>query len=101
MDGFAEDVRLRVYEMWSVTGAPPTLEDLCAWSGREPAEVEGALQVLHEHRDVVLRDGVLVMAHPFASVPLGFSVMGRRTLWWGGCAWDSFAIPHLVPDEPS
>jgi Alkylmercury lyase len=40
-----------------------------------------------------------LMAHPFATVPLGFSVMGARTLWWGGCAWDSFAVPHLVPDE--
>jgi hypothetical protein len=30
---------------------------------------------------------------------MGFSVMGSRTLWWGGCAWDSFALPHLVPDQ--
>lgn len=37
------------------------------------------------------------MAHPFTAVPLGFSVMGQDTLWWGGCAWDSFAIPHLLP----
>ena len=22
--------------------------------------------------------------------------MGPRTLWWGGCAWDSFALPHLL-----
>src|SRR4051812_11995613 len=41
------------------------------------------------------------MAHPFSSVPLGFSAMGRETLWWGGCAWDSFALPHLLPEEPS
>jgi hypothetical protein len=26
--------------------------------------------------------------------------MGRETLLWGGCAWDSFALPHLLPDEP-
>ena len=26
--------------------------------------------------------------------------MGRETLWWGGCAWDSFALPHLLSDEP-
>ena len=26
--------------------------------------------------------------------------MGAKTLWWGGCAWDSFAIPHLLPEEP-
>ena len=23
--------------------------------------------------------------------------MGARVLWWGGCAWDSFALPHLLP----
>ncbi len=39
------------------------------------------------------------MARPFA-VPLGFSVMGCETLWWGGCAWDLFALPHLLFDEP-
>jgi hypothetical protein len=43
----------------------------------------------------------IVMAHPFSTVPLGFSVMGDATLWWGGCAWDSFAIPHLLElDSP-
>ncbi|MGW2559410.1 organomercurial lyase [Streptomyces sp. NPDC001514] len=28
------------------------------------------------------------------------SRMGTRTLWWGGCAWDSFAVPHLLTGEP-
>jgi hypothetical protein len=59
------------------------------------------LRELHEQRHVVLdRDGRIVMAHPFSAVPLGFSVMGRKTLWWGGCAWDSVALAHLLPDEP-
>ncbi len=40
------------------------------------------------------------MAHPFSAVPLGFSVMGRERLWWGGCAWDSFALPTSCTDEP-
>jgi hypothetical protein len=39
------------------------------------------------------------MAHPFAAIPLGFSVMGTSTLWWGGCAWDAFAVPHLLPEQ--
>jgi Alkylmercury lyase len=43
--------------------------------------------------------GQIVMAHPFSAVPLGFAVMGRQTLWWGGCAWDSFALPQVLPDE--
>jgi hypothetical protein len=55
---------------------------------------------LHVHRDLVLDvGGSIVMAHPFSAGPLGFSVMGATTLWWGGCAWDSFALPHLLPEE--
>jgi hypothetical protein len=30
---------------------------------------------------------------------LGFSVMSGTTLWFGGCAWDAFAIPALLPGE--
>lgn len=43
--------------------------------------------------------GAGLMAHPFSAVPLGFSVMSERALWWGGCAWDSFALPHLLGDQ--
>jgi hypothetical protein len=86
-----EDVRLAVYRSFAETGRAP-----------EPGSLsEAALRELHEQRHVVLgADGRIVMAHPFASVPLGFSVMGRDTLWWGGCCWDSFALPHLLPEEP-
>lgn len=41
--------------------------------------------------------GDIELAHPFGGRDFGFSVKGGDTLWWGGCAWDSFAIPHLVP----
>jgi hypothetical protein len=86
-----EDVRLAVYRSFAETGRAPESGLLA----------DGALRELHEQRHVVLdRDGRIAMAHPFAAVPLGFSVMGRETLWWGGCAWDSFALPHLLPDEP-
>lgn len=86
-----EDVRLAVYRAFAETGRPPAPGSL------DP----GVLRELHDQRHVVLGpDGEIVMAHPFTAVPLGFSVMGRETLWWGGCAWDSFAMPHLLPDEP-
>jgi hypothetical protein len=86
-----EDVRLAVYRSFADTGCPPARGSLD----------ELGLRELHEQRHVVLdADGEIAMAHPFAAVPLGFSVMGRETLWWGGCAWDSFALPHLLPDEP-
>ena len=86
-----EDVRLAVYRSFAVTGRAPERGSLD----------ERALRALHEQRHVVLgADEQIVMAHPFSAVPLGFSVMGRATLWWGGCAWDSFALAHLLPDEP-
>ena len=97
-----EDVRLAVYDTLSHTGRRPELDHLGRATGLDTGDVRRALRVLHEHRDVVLdATGQLVMAHPFATIPLGFSVMGADTLWWGGCAWDSFAIPHLLAlDEP-
>lgn len=80
------------------------LPDALALAGQlslDEAEVRAGLRALHEARHLVLdstRERI-VMAHPFASVPLGFSVMGRHALWWGGCAWDSFALPHLLAAE--
>ncbi|MEU3299159.1 organomercurial lyase [Streptomyces sp. NPDC006678] len=101
-----EDVRLAVYRAFARTGRPAGTAGLAVATGHDPGTVRQALRALHDHRDLVLDDPAapdgegVVMAHPFASVPLGFSVMGRRTLWWGGCAWDSFALPQLLDDEP-
>ena len=84
-----EDLRLAIYRSFATTGHAPVVDD------------RDALARLAQQRHVVLdADGNIVLAHPFSSIPMGFSVMGHRTLWWGGCAWDSFALPHLLPDEP-
>ncbi len=95
----SEELRLAVYAAFS-EGHSPTVAGLAAQGGVPEPEVHGGLAALAEQRHVVLgADGEIVMAHPFTAVPLGFSVMGKSTLWWGGCAWDSFAIPHLLPDQ--
>jgi hypothetical protein len=97
----AERVRLAVYRGFADTGRAPTRDALAAAAGLSAEAVEGALATLARARHVVLDSvGEIVMAHPFASIDLHFSVKGRRTLWWGGCAWDSFAIPNLVAAEP-
>lgn len=100
-----EELRLAVYRSFATTGRCDDAAGLAASLQATTDDVVAGLRQLAADRHVVLAgDGVgthIVMAHPFAAVPLGFSVMGARTLWWGGCAWDSFAIPHLVPDEPS
>lgn len=96
-----EDLRLAVYDTFARTGREPTPAALADRLGLPEGDIRAGLHMLHRQRHLVLSpDDTILMAHPFASIPLGFSVMGAHTLWWGGCAWDAFAIPHLVPDEP-
>jgi len=93
-----EDVRVAVYRRLAATGQLPSDAELDAITG-SPDRTEAAIHQLAEQRAWGLgTDGEIVLAHPFATRSFGYSVMSDRTLWWGGCAWDSFAIPHLVPD---
>jgi hypothetical protein len=95
-----EDVRLQVYRSFADRGVAPTIDELASTLGGSQVEMRRALHRLAADRHLVLAaDDSILMAHPFASIPLGFSVMGRQTLWWGGCAWDSFAMPHLLTGE--
>lgn len=95
-----ETLRVSIYRGFAGDGRVPTTTQLAAACGADPHDVDAGLKVLAEQRHVVLDEsGNVVMAHPFSSIPLGFSVMGADTLWWGGCAWDSFAITHLLTDE--
>lgn len=94
-----EDLRLAVYGRFR-RGGTPSVADLAEDLARSPEEIREGLAALAAERHLALgSDGEIAMAHPFSAVPLGFSVMGRDTLWWGGCAWDAFALPHLIPEQ--
>ena len=95
-----ENVRLAVYRNLAATGTCPDPGALAESIDADEHDVRNSLRRLAAARHLVLDDDPrVVMAHPFAAIPLGFSVMGTSTLWWGGCAWDAFAIPHLVARE--
>ena len=94
-----EDLRLAVYEQFR-RGEIPRVAGLAGELSTTQDQVNAGLATLAAGRHLALGpDGEITMAHPFSAVPLGFSVMGRDTLWWGGCAWDSFALPHLLPEQ--
>jgi hypothetical protein len=100
LDDEIESLRLLVYRRFAQQGDPGTIADLAVASGISETAARAGLRALHEQRHIVLDEhDQVTMAHPFASIPLGFSVMGAHTLWWGGCAWDSFAMPHLLVEE--
>jgi hypothetical protein len=97
-----EALRLAVYRSLAATGRAPSDNDLARSLDTSEADVRAGLRSLHDQRQLVLDgSGRIALAHPFGTIDFGFSVKGARTLWWGGCVWDSFAIPHLVPGEPS
>ena len=77
-----EAVRLAVYRGYVNDGRPPSIEEMAVELALSAEAVRDALHALNVARHVVLRGDEIVMAHPFASIPLGFSVMGADTLWW-------------------
>ena len=98
--GVVEEVRLTIYTQLAETGSAPNVSEIAAGLAQPTGAVEAAFDDLAAKRHIVLDERRrILLAHPFATVNLGFSVMGAETLWWGGCVWDSFAIPHLVPSD--
>jgi Alkylmercury lyase len=96
-----ESLRLAIYASLANTGAAPSHQALAEALRAPIADVRDGLRALGAARHLALdTDANVLMAHPFATIPLGFSVMGRGTLWWGGCAWDSFALPSVLPADP-
>ncbi len=94
-----ETIRLRLYGQLVGEGRAATSSQVAAELGMSVREAVTCFRALADDRHIVLNaSGEIEMAHPFATRDFGFSVKGKRTLWWGGCAWDSFAIPHLVDD---
>lgn len=101
-DETAEQVRRAIYCHLATTAQAPERAELAQQLSMTAQAVDEAYDALAAAHHLVLdADGEIILAHPFATRSFSFSVMGARTLWWGGCAWDAFAIPHLVPDEPS
>lgn len=94
-----EGLRVRLYRQLVEEGRVASSTQIAAEEGVSPEETAAAFAELAANRHIVLDDaGDIVLAHPFATRDFGFSVKSDRVLWWGGCAWDSFAIPNLVPE---
>lgn len=95
-----KEIRLHIYQHFAKFGTSPTISNISKQFYISEDQTRVQLQQLADARHIAInKDFKIVMAHPFSSVPLGFSVMGENTLWWGGCSWDSFALPNLLNQE--
>jgi hypothetical protein len=105
-DDLREEVRLAVYQAFAGEGRAPDLAEFADGRAFAREEVVAALRQLAGERHLVLGedDGSgypeILMAHPFSAIPLGFVVMGPRTLWWGGGQVAHFLVPaaHMWDD---
>ena len=96
----SQDIRLYIYEQFAFTGKAPEIDQIAQFFGLPLEATKEIIQELADSRHIAIdKDHKILMAHPFSSVPLGFAVMGEKTLWWGGCSWDSFALPNLLSQE--
>ncbi len=95
-----KEIRLYVYKQFGDLGTAPSVTQISKYFEISEDQVRDELLKLAEARHIAINDEFeILMAHPFSSIPLGFSVMGANTLWWGGCSWDSFALPNLLKQE--
>jgi hypothetical protein len=93
-----EDVRLAVYRSLAATGRLPAADQLAAVAGSQVRAAAAIVKLAEQRAWALGETGEIELAHPFGTRSFGYSVMSAKTLWWGGCCWDAFAIPHLVPD---
>lgn len=92
-----EELRVAIYRWFLEHGTAPNSAQLAEIFSSDIPSVRNGLSELARSRHVVLDENFhILMAHPFSALPLGFSVMGPKTLYWGGCSWDSFALPNLL-----
>lgn len=91
------DIRQYVYRTF-VDKASVNTSDVALQFNISEHEALQSLRQLHDDHLIVLDNDRcnIVMAHPWAAKNLGFVVATTQQKWWGGCAWDSFAIPSLV-----
>jgi hypothetical protein len=75
-------LRRRIFQAFAATGEPPAID---------AADRETLRELEHRHV-VVLRDGRIHMAHPFAGHRDGTRVESGGRTWWGNCAWDGLGI---------
>ena len=74
------ELRRLIMLSFAETGEPPEVED------------SATLAELERRHVVVVRDGRILMAHPFAAHRHGTRVESEGHVWWGNCAWDGLGI---------
>lgn len=91
--------RWMVYQHFVQSGAAPPLDRLARLVEAPVPEVGAALERLAAERQLVLRDGAILMAPPFGDFESGLRVEARGVTYRAPCAWDALAIAALLESD--
>jgi hypothetical protein len=80
MDAHDLALRREILESFAETGTP---------GGPYPQD---GLRRLADAHVIVLEDGQIRAAHPFANHREGARVQAQGRTWWGNCAWDALGL---------
>ena len=98
LDRFEFAIRTAIYRVFAADGVAPMIDDLRRIVGGSYDEVLEAMHRLQRAHLLVLAPGSdrIWMAHPFSAIPTEYPVQTENASYWANCAWDAFAIPHLL-----
>lgn len=79
-------------------GRAPSVTDLARDLFVDDADVERALERLHDGHGLVLHPGTheVWAAHPFSLVPTAVWVRAATRGWWAPCIWCALGVAHLT-----
>ena len=93
-------IRQYIYARLIATGRAPDIHDIAAQFDLQLANVQAALQRLHDAHTLVLADdGALLMAHPLSAVPSDYRARIDGRWLYANCAWDSLGIPAMLGQD--
>jgi hypothetical protein len=98
LDPFAWEVLATILGRFVASGGPVTVHGLAAlFPGRDRGEVAAGVARLDDKDLVLVRDGQILVAYPFAGSPTPFRVLmpggGER---YAVCAIDALGVPALL-----
>ena len=100
MTPLLQQLRLRIFEHFLESAAPPVVEDLMVEFGLSRDDVTDALHELVAARHIALVPGTdrILMAFPFSAVATPFRVEARNRDYFANCSWDAIAFHAMLGD---
>ena len=97
-DDLVWQVRAFVYQHFTTTTRPPTIEETATRFDLTPEQATTVYSELGQRHAVFLDPGTpnIRMANPFSAIPTTFHVRANGKAYWANCAWDSLGIPAAL-----